>query len=177
MAFITPPRRIPFFLRIGIWIANKVSGEDLLLPRLLAWYPKAAVSSGVLESLIAHRDGKLDERILKMVRMKVSFTAACPFCMDMNSVGWEKMITPDELAVLQGRKTIEEVSSLSQREKLAIQYAQLISGTPLSFPSQIVTELKELFTEREIVILATTSAQVNYWARLIQALGCPPPGF
>ena len=31
--------------------------------------------------------------------------------------------------------------------------------------------------EREIVILATTSAQVNYWARLIQALGCPPAPF
>ena len=30
--------------------------------------------------------------------------------------------------------------------------------------------------EREIVMLATTAAQVNLWARTIQALGCPPQG-
>jgi hypothetical protein len=28
-----------------------------------------------------------------------------------------------------------------------------------------------------MVILASTTAQVNYWARLIQALGIPPAGF
>jgi hypothetical protein len=27
------------------------------------------------------------------------------------------------------------------------------------------------------VILASTAAQVNYWARLLQALGVPPAGF
>ena len=73
MAAIT---KIPIFLKIGLWAARRISGQDLLLARLLAWYPKAAVSSGILESLIARHDGKLDERILKMVRMKVSFTAA-----------------------------------------------------------------------------------------------------
>jgi hypothetical protein len=46
----------------------------------------------------------------------------------------------------------------------------------LKFPPAFITELKEHFNEREIVILATTAAQVNYWTRLIQALGCPPAG-
>ena len=36
--------------------------------------------------------------------------------------------------------------------------------------------LRDSFSEREIVALAATSAQVNYWARLIQGLGCPPEG-
>jgi alkylhydroperoxidase family enzyme len=161
MAFIPAPTKIPIFLQIGLWAARRVSGQDLLLARLLAWYPKAAISSGILESLIAHHDGKLDERILKMVRMKVSFTAACPFCMDMNSVGWEKLITPDELSVLQGYKPVEELSTLTEREKLAVLYAQMISSTPLNFPAQFVTDLRKLFSEREIVILASTAAQVN----------------
>jgi alkylhydroperoxidase family enzyme len=177
IAFISPPTKIPFFLRVGLWIARKVSGIDLLPARLLAWYPKAALSSAVLEGLIAHRDRNLDERILKLVRMTVSFTAGCPFCVDMNSARWEKLITPDELAVLQGRKSMEEVHSLTDREKLAIEYAQLASSTPLKFPLSFVVDLNEHFNEREIVILATTSAQVNYWTRLIQALGCPPAGF
>lgn len=176
-AFIPPPTKIPWFLRLGLWVARRMSGADLLPARLLAWYPKAAVSSAILEGLIAHQDGKLDERILKLVRMAVSFTAGCPFCVDMNSSGWEKLISREELSVLQGRKPVEEISTFSKRESLAITYARLISSTPLDFPHAYIAELKQHFNEREIVILATTAAQVNYWTRLIQALGCPPQGF
>jgi alkylhydroperoxidase family enzyme len=177
MAFISPPEKFPIFLRFGLWIARRVSGRDLLPARLLAWYPKAALSSAVLEGLITHRDGNLDTRILKLVRLTVSYTAGCPFCVDMNSAGWQKLITPDELAVLQGRKPITEVQSMTDREILAIEYARLASSTPMKFPSSFMNDLKEHFNEREIVILATTTAQVNYWTRLIKALGVPPEGF
>jgi alkylhydroperoxidase family enzyme len=96
----------------------------------------------------------------------------------MNSYQFEETnISKDELMVLQGRKTIEEVNTFSDRERLAIQYAKLISQSPLQFPHPFIEELKRLFNEREIVILASTAAQVNYWARLIQALGIPPAGF
>jgi len=174
--FIAPPAKIPLLLRPGLWLARKVSGADLLLARLLTWYPRAAISSAILEGLIAHQDGKLDRRILKMVRMTVSFTAGCPFCIDMNSLGWEKLMTADELGVVQGRTPGAAVDSLSARERLAIEYARLASSTPLKFPPAFVSELKQQFNEREIVILASTAAQVNYWTRLIQALGCPPEG-
>jgi len=65
--FIAPPTRIPWPLRIGLWIVRRRTGADLLPPRLLAWYPRAAIASGVLESLITHRDRNINERMLKMV--------------------------------------------------------------------------------------------------------------
>ena len=177
-AFIDPPGRIPFYLRIGIWISKRVTGKEMLPAKILAWYPKAAIGSGVLESLVAHRDGDLNERILKIVRIQASFAAACSFCVDMNSYQYEeKQITKDELLVLQGIKQVGEVNTFSDRELLAIQYAKLVSQTPLQFPRDFIEELKRHFNEREIVILASTAAQVNYWARLIQALGIPPAGF
>ena len=40
-----------------------------------------------------------------------------------------------------------------------------------------MAELQAAFEPRELVVLAATAAQVNYWARLIQALGIPPAGF
>lgn len=176
-AFIAPPARISWLLRSGMWVARKIAGKDLLPARLLAWYPKAAISSGILEALIAHHEGRVNERMLKFVRMAVSFTAGCPFCLDMNSVGWEKLITREELAALQDRIPLEGVATLSEIERLAITYARLISQTPLHFPADFIARLKAQFNEREIVILATTATQVNYWTRLIQALGCPPAGF
>jgi alkylhydroperoxidase family enzyme len=176
-AFIEPPAAIPLLLRLGLWIAARVAGRDFLPARLLAWYPKAAVSSGILEALIAHRDPDLDERILKLVRLQASYAVACPFCIDLNAVAREQYgITPDELAALQGRADLEDVATLSVRERIALEYVRLISRTPLSFPPAVVATLKAHFSAREIVVLATTAAQVNYWARLIQGLGVPPVG-
>jgi len=177
-AFIDPPQNIPFYLRIGIWIANLATGRDLLPGKLLAWYPKTAISSGIMEALVAHKDKTLDKRILKLVRLRTSFWVACPFCIDMNAYDYDSFgITPEEFAALQRKTEIGAVKTFSPREVLAMEYAVLISHTPLQFPPNFVEKLKINFTEREIVILASTAAQVNYWARLLQALGVPPAGF
>ena len=176
-AFIKPPAKMPLIFRAAMRVVRKYAGKDLLLVRLLAWYPKVAVSSGVLEALIAHQDGKLDERILKLVRLQASFAVACPFCIDMNARGFEGLITTEELQALHGLVDLQSVESFSTRERLALQYTRLISSTPLSFPRSFIEQLTGYFNEREIVILASTAAQVNYWARLIQALGVPTEGF
>lgn len=79
-AFIDPPKRVPFYLQLGIWITKRVTGQELLPAKLLAWYPIAAISSGILEALVAHRDAHLDERMLKLVRLQAPFALAClPF--------------------------------------------------------------------------------------------------
>lgn len=177
-AFIDPPKHIPFYLKIGIWISRKVTGRDLLPAKLLAWYPKAAVSSGIMEAMVAHKDGNLDKRILKLVRLQASFSVACPFCIDMNYYDYDQYgITAEELAVLQGRTDIASVKTFSPREIIAMEYTFFISRTPLQFTQEFINKLKSEFTEREIVILASTAAQVNYWARLLQAMGVPPAGF
>ena len=175
-AFIEPPKRIPFFLKLGILLSEKVTGKVMLPARILAWYPKVAIGSGALEALVAHADGRLGRRFLKLVRMTASVAAACPFCIDMNSYDYRaEGITDEEAASLRG--DIEQVTTFSEREKLAIAYTRVISSTPLKFHPDLVEKVKAAFTEREFVILASTAAQVNYWARLIQALGIPPAGF
>lgn len=175
-AFIAPPPRIFFLVRFGLWIARRRTGEDLLPPKLLSWYPRAAVSSGVVEALITHHEGRATERVLKMVRMAVSFTVECPFCMGLNSGGWEKLISPEELHALQGIEPLESIATFSSAERVAIEYARLASQTPLRIEPAWGPRLIKEFSEREIVVLASTIAQVNYWARLIQGLGCPPTG-
>ena len=175
-AFIEQPKRIPLLLRFGIWVSEKVTGKVMLPARILAWYPRAALGSGVLEALVAHEDGAMSQRMLKLIRMTASYAAACPFCVDMNSHEYRLVgITDEEAESLRG--DVEQVDTFSEREKLAIAYARVISQTPLKFHPDLVERVKSAFTEREFVILASTAAQVNYWARLIQALGIPPAGF
>jgi alkylhydroperoxidase family enzyme len=165
-AFIEPPRRISLWLRLGIWISEKMTGRRMLPARILAWYPKAALGSGILESLVAHQDGKLDERMLKLVRMAASFAAVCPFCIDMNSYEHEALgINANELHALRGQAELDTVSTFSARERLAIEYARLVSQTPLKFHPNFISQIKVNFDEREMVILASMAAQVNYWTR------------
>jgi AhpD family alkylhydroperoxidase len=174
-AFIEPPARLPWFVRLGLWYARRVAGADFLIGRLLGWYPRAAVSSGVLEALIAHPDEKTDARLLQLVRLQVSYAAACPFCIAQNEQDHAQAgISSDEIAALRGARALEAVPTFTARERAALIYARLITATPLRFPPAAIAELKEHFGEREIVILAATAAQVNYWTRLIQALGVPP---
>ena len=175
MALIAEPPRLNPILRLGVAISERVTGRRMEPARLLAWYPRAAISSGVLESLVAHREPS--PRLLKLVRVTASLTASCAFCVDMNSYqAAEAGVTDVELRALQlGEEA--ELGTLSARERTAIAYARAISSSPLVFADELTGALTRDFDEREIVILATTAAQVNYWARTIQALGIQAAGF
>jgi len=177
-AFIKPPKRIPFYIRIGMVISKRITKKDLLAPKLLAWYPKVAISSGVLESLVAHGKKDLNERVLKLIRIQSSISVGCPFCIDMNSFEYEKSgISYEEMQGLTGSIEIDKIQTFSAKERLAIEYAKLISQTPVNITAEFMEKVTTEFTEREIVILSSTAAQVNYWARMLIALGVPPAGF
>ncbi len=176
--YIQPPRRPPLFLRLMLALVEKGLGKPLVANRILAHYPKAFWGSGILEALVAHHDREVPRRLLKLLRMQVSFAVSCPFCIDMNSKEFSgEGITEDEILALRGIKGLDEVASLSEAERAALAYARAICSTPVAFEADMIAELKRHFSERAIVIVASTAAQVNFWARLIQSFGVLPAGF
>ena len=178
MSFIPPPSRMPLLLRGLLWLVERRLGRPLLANRLLAWYPKAFLGSGIMEGLVAHDEPEVPRRLLALVRMYTSFLVSCPFCIDMNSRDFpRKAITEQEIRALQGRVGLDEVPTFSRKERAALRYVQCMSQTPLEFTSEAVEDVKRHFSPRGFVILASTCAQVNFWTRLIQALGVPPAGF
>ena len=171
-AFIAPPRQMPAVLRLGLRLARRRTGSDLLPVALLTWSPRAAVGAAVLESLATRPVGRIDARVLKLVRLTVSFTVGCPFCVGLNTAGWESLLSPEELAVTQGLRTGTDVATLTPPELLAIEFARRTSQTSPTPSAALGEQLRGAFSEREIVVLAATCAQVNYWARLVQGMGC-----
>ena len=94
----------PLFLKIGIYISNKVTKKDLLVPKLLDWYPKVVISSAILESMVAHGKGDLNKRILKLVRIQASLSVSCTFCIDINYSEYEgEGLTKQELHYITGK--------------------------------------------------------------------------
>jgi len=178
VSYIQPPRRFPFLLRLALFLVERKLGRQLLANRILAWYPKALVGSGIMEALIAHDEPEVPRRLLALIRVSTSFLVSCPFCIDLNSRDFPgKGLSEEEMRGLQGLIPLDGIASLDPREKAALRYVECICSTPLSFTPEVINGMREHFTERGIVIVASTCAQVNFWARLIQSLGVPPAGF
>jgi len=169
---------MPLLLRAALFLVERRVGRKLLANRILTWYPRALLGSGIMEGLVAHDEPEVPRRLLALIRIFTSFTVSCPFCIDMNSKDFGgKGVTDREIRALQSQIPFDEVATLSAREKAALRYAECICRTPLAFTSEVIAAMRAHFTERGIVIIASTCAQVNFWARLIQALGVPPAGF
>ena len=54
---------------------------------------------------------------------------------------------------------------MSEREQLALAYADRVSATPVDVPDEFFARLQQLFSEREIVELTAHIAQENYNAK------------
>ena len=177
MAFLKEPK-IPKPIELILRIAEKKLGNRMMPARLLLWAPKAFVSSMILEGLVAHKAGRVDPRMLKLIRMQVSLRIACPFCIDMNSSEFRQFgITKEEIRAMQGVVKISEVKSLDNREKMVLYYAQSLVRTPIRIDKGLVNKMKQGFSEKEFATIVTTIAQVDYWTRVIQGFGIRPVGF
>lgn len=178
MSYVDPPARIPFLLRLLLGAVEKRMGKRLLANRILTWYPKAFLGSGIMEALVAHDEPEVPRRLLALVRIYTSFLVSCPFCIDMNARDFDaKGISDQEIRALQGRLPIDDVDTFTGREKSALKYVQCMCRTPLEFTPEVIDGVKRSFSPRGFVILASTCAQVNFWTRLIQSLGVPPAEF
>lgn len=83
--------------------------------------------------------------------------------MDMNAaVGGKAGLSRDKIEAALG---IGEGANLSERERIALEYADRVSATPVDVPDEFFESLRRLFSEREIVELTAHIAQENYNAK------------
>jgi len=170
---VRPPRRLPLWIRVVTWGAERKTGRELMVLRLLAWRRRVALSSAVLEGLISHGTGRADARLLQLLRIQVSLQTGCPFCIEMNSDHREdRGISDEQIDSLPVGDPIPD-GLFSRHERAALTYARNLTATPVVVDDDLTRELQDLFNERELVVMATTIAQVDYWARLLRGLGVP----
>jgi alkylhydroperoxidase family enzyme len=64
-----------------------------------------------------------------------------------------------------GPRGFTKPPDLPQRPRLALEYADRVSATPVDVPDEFFASLQRLFSEREIVELTTHIAHENYNAK------------
>ena len=83
--------------------------------------------------------------------------------MDINAaVGGKAGLSPEQIAAALG---MQDSSHLSERERIALEYADRISATPVDVPDAFFANLERFFSEREIVELTAHIAHENYNAK------------
>jgi alkylhydroperoxidase family enzyme len=178
-SFISPPPKIPAFSRFLLGFAEREFDKELLPGRVLTWSTNMGVASGALELYIEKGAAKdLEPRMVYILRMQVSYAASCPFAIDVNSWMYKDHgITGEEISAMQGAIPIDDVSTFTDREKAALQYAVAMTQTPLRFDEKLLSDVRRLFSHEEIVAIAALAAKVNYWARFIEAMRIKPAGY
>jgi len=83
--------------------------------------------------------------------------------MDINAaVGGKAGLSREKI---EGALGITATADLSERERLALEYSDRVSATPVDVPDEFFARLRQLFSEREIVELTAHIAQENYNAK------------
>ncbi len=72
---------------------------------------------------------------------------------------------------------IHASNDLAERERVALEYADRVSATPVDVPDEFFAHLQRLFSEREIVELTAHIAHENYNAKSSRPLRVEANGF
>lgn len=83
--------------------------------------------------------------------------------MDSNAaVGGKAGLSREKIEAALG---IRDAGILSERERVALEYADRVSATPVDVPDDFFATLRRVFSEREIVELTAHIAHENYNAK------------
>ena len=95
--------------------------------------------------------------------------------MDINAaVGGKGGVPREKIEAALGTREWHE---LSERERLALEYADRVSATPVDVPDEFFARLRSLFSDREIVELTGHIAHENYNAKSNRPLRVEPNNF
>jgi AhpD family alkylhydroperoxidase len=136
-------------------------------PALFAAVRGFAAAGGQLTSL--------DKRTRALAQLKAATMTHCEFCIDVGSlISHYWGLTDEELLALANYRTSPLFSEV---DKLVLDYAVGISRTPVEVPDAVFDQLKQHFSDTQLVELTHIIAGENMAGRFNVALGVGAAGF
>jgi AhpD family alkylhydroperoxidase len=142
---------------------DQLSDLEQGLTRFFAHCPEQAL--GLMQfggALKRHRN--LPDRLVELVRLRIAFFNQCRSCMAIRySDAVADGVTEDLVCSLERP---QEAADLTPAEKVAIRYGELMATDHLSINDAIFAELRQHFSEEQIVELGMTCAFFVGFGRL-----------
>jgi alkylhydroperoxidase family enzyme len=159
----------PFSVKPLYSAYKKAVGKVSTSVKVLAHRPMIAWFGNIL-GLTIEKSSKVEKRIHLLAQFRAAQTVECPFCIDiLPAVGKkEGLLTDAEISAV---SHYFDSDLFSIREKVAMEYADAISKTPVKVSDEMFARVKQYFDEKQIVELTASIAFENYRARFNHALG------
>jgi AhpD family alkylhydroperoxidase len=150
-------------------------GENDMEPRI-----DPRKTSGALKAMLGLeqyvRNSGLDEKLLLLVKFRVSQINGCAYCLDMHSKDLRAAgETEQRLYLLDAWR---ESPFYSERERAALAWAEAVTLVAQSHvPDKDYEQAHSQFTDEELVNLTLAIVAINGWNRLSISLRAVPGGY
>jgi alkylhydroperoxidase family enzyme len=155
-------------IRVVFWISDKKLGGRAMLMDLFFRHPRLLAGYIAFEQVLW--SGRLVESSLKrLAEVRVASLIHCTLCMDSGTAFAKNTgISEEKLRALPFYKTSE---LFTENEKLVLEYADYMTQTPLEIPDAFQQNMKQHFTEAQLVEISATIAMENLRSRFYHSIG------
>jgi alkylhydroperoxidase family enzyme len=164
----------PFWIKPLYSAYKKAVGKVATSIKVQAHRPAIAWFGNVF-GLAIEKSGKVEKRVHLLAQLRAAQTVECPFCIDIiPAVGKKEGLLNDAEIAAVSHYFDSELFSI--REKVAMEYSEAMSKTPVKISDEMFARVKLHFDEKQIVELTAGIAYENYRARFNHALGIGSDG-
>jgi AhpD family alkylhydroperoxidase len=182
MTRIAAPRKQSLLVKATLRSARRTTAkltaretESMIEPlEAFAHTPGLLFGYGMLE-LANQRAHRLPKRLKELVVLKAATLMGCEYCMDIGSAIARGFGISDEQLLALPRYRASGL--FDELEMLALEYAVVMSRTPVSVPDELFDALRERLGDAGLVELTQLIALENYRSRFNMALGIGSAGF
>ena len=144
-------------------------------PFAVAAHHKTIMGGMSAFEIALERSKKVPIRYKALAELRAAMVVGCEFCVDIGSmIARESGLTDDELKELVDWRSSE---LLDEKDKLVLEYADAVSGTPADVSDELFSKLQEHFDEQQLVELTAAIAWENWRARFNWAFGLGKEGY
>lgn len=169
-----PPQLAPPDVRAAYDSATKKFGRLPLPVAVTAHHPEVFAAFMGFERAFA-RASKVDAKLTALAVAKVASIVGCALGMDIGSaLARAAGVSDAQLRALADYRKSQRFSDL---ERLVLDYAVAMTATPVDVPERLFAELRQHFSDEQMIELTATIAWENYRARFDHALAIESQGF
>jgi alkylhydroperoxidase family enzyme len=169
---LDPPRTVSY--RIGGWFLSRRFGEVLEPFRAMGHHKQVARAYGQLEQRVT-RWRRVDEQIKDLADLAAAVKIGCPWCMDFGYWTMHGHGIPREK--IEAVPRWRDSKLFDPLERLVMEYAEAMTGTPPAVDDELVNRLLDHFDEAQLIELTIIVCLENVRSRFNSALGLTSQGF
>jgi AhpD family alkylhydroperoxidase len=155
--------------------SKRMYGRSLEPSEIIGHHRPSLVGYGAI-SLAAERYSRsVPGRVKSLAKLRAAQLTGCEWCLDFGSkLAVDSGIPEDDLRELSLWRTSSRFSEL---DRLALEYAEAMTRTPVAVSDKLFARLREHFDEAQTVELTMAIAVENLYCRTNWALGVEGAGY